>query len=194
MWKDVADSNEKAQNRINAANMLGADWEKDVLNGRLETLQRFQEEYNKLLNQIAEKERQIDGTSAPAVPKIMGNAKGTRHIGQAGISTVDEVGPEIVVRPSTGRYTMLEVGDGVLPANLTNTLFNAAINPDRLKSSIIQKAAGEIAPMRQGSSSDTYTIHLGGINMYGVNDVESFGRVLQQKSGAVVRQIFAKRQ
>lgn len=194
LWKEIADSNEKAQNRIYAANMLGADWEKDVLNGRLETMRRFQEEYNKLLNQISAKEAQIDGKALPVAPNIMGNAKGTRSVGRTGISAVDEVGPEIVVRPGNGRYTMLEVGDGVLPANLTNTLFNAAISPERLKNSIVQKAASEVAPLYQASRSDCYTIDIGGITMYGVNDVESFGRVLQQKSGTVVRQIFAKRQ
>ena len=58
-------------------------------------------------------------------------AVGARKINESNIYNVDEQGPELMVRqPQAGRYTYLETGDGVVPADITSRLFEMGGNPD----------------------------------------------------------------
>lgn len=58
-------------------------------------------------------------------------AKGSKTIDKDQLANVDEQGSEIVVRqPESGRYTYLETGDGVVPADITSRLFEMGGNPD----------------------------------------------------------------
>ena len=55
--------------------------------------------------------------------------KGVKH---SGMYNVDEQGPELLVRqPASGRYTYLETGDGVVPADITSKLFKMGGNTDK---------------------------------------------------------------
>lgn len=55
--------------------------------------------------------------------------KGVKH---SGMYNVDEQGPELLVRqPASGRYTYLETGDGVIPADITSKLFEMGCNTDK---------------------------------------------------------------
>lgn len=55
--------------------------------------------------------------------------KGVKH---SGMYNVDEQGPELLVRqPASGRYTYLETGDGVVPADITSKLFEMGGNADK---------------------------------------------------------------
>lgn len=52
-------------------------------------------------------------------------------IQKSGKYNVDEQGSELLVRqPQAGRYTYLETGDGVVPADITSRLFEMGGNPD----------------------------------------------------------------
>lgn len=64
--------------------------------------------------------------------KITGKkASGSRNIQKSGKYNVDEQGSELLVRqPQAGRYTYLETGDGVVPADITSRLFEMGGNPD----------------------------------------------------------------
>ena len=58
-------------------------------------------------------------------------AKGSKTIDKNQLANVDEQGSELVVRqPESGRYTYLETGDGVVPADITSRLFEMGGNPD----------------------------------------------------------------
>lgn len=58
-------------------------------------------------------------------------ATGARKINQSDVYNVDEQGSELMVRqPQAGRYTYLEAGDGVVPADITSRLFEMGGNPD----------------------------------------------------------------
>lgn len=58
-------------------------------------------------------------------------AVGARKINESNIYNVDEQGSELMVRqPQAGRYTYLETGDGVVPADITSRLFEMGGNPD----------------------------------------------------------------
>lgn len=68
----------------------------------------------------------IQTTSAPQ------KAKGDQHINKGGVYNVDEEGKELIIRnPTRGRLTNLEVGDAVVPADVTANLFKMGSNPEK---------------------------------------------------------------
>lgn len=222
-WEEVADAYETEQNRINTVARLGADWEEKILGQRTDVLDDFKNHYIDILRQIEEKTAEINDLSlkievveeeyqtksdeldkekkaAQAEVKTTkssstsSHATGIMNVAAFERARVDEAGPEIVVRqPEAGRYTSLEVGDGVVPGNLTRRLFSAAINPEAFVESAILKRMGNVnAELASAGSSG---VHIGDINivMNGVNDVENFGRILHQNIGSIMAQEFSKR-
>ncbi len=77
-WKEAVDSYETEQNRLNAAQLLGAEWEADILNGRLDKMKTFVEDYAKIQAQLAklqeetlssfEKTQLANGAITPSLP------------------------------------------------------------------------------------------------------------------------------
>lgn len=222
-WEEVADAYETEQNRINTVARLGADWEEKILGQRTDVLDDFKNHYIDILRQIEEKTAEINDLSlkievveeeyqtksdeldkekkaAQAEVKTTkssstsSHATGIMNVAAFERARVDEAGPEIVVRqPEAGRYTSLEIGDGVVPGNLTRRLFSAAINPEAFVESAILKRMGNVnAELASAGSSG---VHIGDINivMNGVNDVENFGRILHQNIGSIMAQEFSKR-
>lgn len=51
-WSDVADIYEEAQNALKARQIMGANWEQDILNRRLDVLENFKNKYNAILAEI----------------------------------------------------------------------------------------------------------------------------------------------
>lgn len=222
-WEEVADAYETEQNRINTVARLGADWEEKILGQRTDVLDDFKNHYIDILRQIEEKTAEINDLSlkievveeeyqtksdeldkekkaaqaevkATKSSSTSSHATGIMNVAAFERARVDEAGPEIVVRqPEAGRYTSLEVGDGVVPGNLTRRLFSAAINPEAFVESAILKRMGNVnAELTSAGSSG---VHIGDINivMNGVNDVENFGRILHQNIGSIMAQEFSKR-
>lgn len=222
-WEEVADAYETEQNRINTVARLGADWEEKILGQRTDVLDDFKNHYIDILRQIEEKTAEINDLSlkievveeeyqtksdeldkekkaAQAEVKTTkssstsNHATGIMNVAAFERARVDEAGPEIVVRqPEAGRYTSLEVGDGVVPGNLTRRLFSAAINPEAFVESAILKRMGNVNS--ELASAGSSGVHIGDINivMNGVNDVENFGRILHQNIGSIMAQEFSKR-
>ncbi len=72
-WNEISGVYEKQQNKLIAAEVLGADWESQVLNGRLDTLRSFTEQY------IALQQAQADAAVNAARIKaeaVAGNTSG----------------------------------------------------------------------------------------------------------------------
>lgn len=222
-WEEVADAYETEQNRINTVARLGADWEEKILGQRTDVLDNFKNHYIDILRQIEEKTAEINDlnlkievveeeyqTKSDELDKekkaaqaevkttksssTSSHATGIMNVAAFERARVDEAGPEIVVRqPEAGRYTSLEVGDGVVPGNLTRRLFSAAINPEAFVESAILKRMGNVnAELASAGSSG---VHIGDINivMNGVNDVENFGHILHQNISSIMAQEFSKR-
>ena len=53
-WNEISDVYQKQQDKLLAAEIMGSEWERDILNGRLDTLRNFTEQY------IALQQAQID--------------------------------------------------------------------------------------------------------------------------------------
>ena len=219
-WEEVADAYETEQNRINTVARLGADWEEKILGQRMDVLTDFKNHYVDVLKQIKDKTKEVedlelqikvvekkyneDNAEIEKQKKELqwkkneitraNHATGIMNVAAFERARVDEAGPEIVVRqPEAGRYTSLEVGDGVVPGNLTRRLFSAAINPEAfVESAILKRMENVNAELGSAGSSG---VHIGDINivMNGVNDVENFGRILHQNIGSMMAQEFSKR-
>lgn len=91
-------------------------------------------------------------------------ASGDKKIKHGGTYNVDEAGPEMLVRqPTSGRYTYLETGDGVVPADITSRLFEMGGNPDKWFSD--QLAKNGSASMVQSHSSGGISLSIGDVNV-----------------------------
>ena len=79
-------------------------------------------------------------------------------------ANVDERGSELIVRkPASGRYTYLETGDGVVPADITSRLFEMGGNPDKWFSDQLAKHGS--ASMVQSRSSGGISLSIGDVNV-----------------------------
>ena len=92
--------------------------------------------------------------------KITGKkATGSRHIDKSGTYNVDEKGQELIVRqPEAGRYTYLETGDGVVPADITSKLFDLGGNPDAWFQKQLAKNGGLTATIQSHDSKPSISI------------------------------------
>ncbi|MEG2380990.1 MAG: hypothetical protein RSB38_04770 [Oscillospiraceae bacterium] len=109
------------------------------------------------------------------------HAKGTKNSGTE-LANVDELGDELIGRPSKGRYTMLEKGSWVLPHEETNNIFNFAKNPTQFfqnylgEKSLQNPLKNYQPPEKQNQSSQ---ITFGDIILQGVQDVNGFARAIE---------------
>lgn len=97
----------------------------------------------------------IGGLGAWALSKLKRHATGVTSVKKPHMANVDEQGPEMLVRqPQSGRYTYLETGDGVVPADITSRLFEMGGNPDKWFSDQMSKYGSQsIATKSSGNMS-----------------------------------------
>lgn len=83
----------------------------------------------------------------------------------------------IVRKPASGRYTYLETGDGVVPADITSRLFEMGGNPDKWFSDQLAKHGS--ASMVQSRSSGGISLSIGDVNVNNpVGDSDALAREL----------------
>ena len=138
------------------------------------------------------------GTSNNIEGVVIGNIKGKKAAGsksvkQSGRYNVDELGPELIVRqPTSGRYTYLETGDGIVPADITSRLFNMGGNPDRWFTEQLERNAGISNVQNRTIEGDKITI--GDIYIQNpVGGVDDLAREINQRMPAMYKQIQSKR-
>lgn len=138
------------------------------------------------------------GTSNNIEGVVIGNIKGKKAAGsksikQSGRYNVDELGPELIVRqPTSGRYTYLETGDGVIPADITSRLFDMGGNPDRWFTEQMERNAGISNVQNRTIEGDKITI--GDIYIQNpVGSVDDLAREINQRMPAMYKQIQSKR-
>lgn len=93
-------------------------------------------------------------------------------------ANVDERGSELIVRqPTSGRYTYLETGDGVVPADITSRLFEMGGNPDKWFSDQLAKHSS--ASMVQSRNAGGISLSIGDVNVNNpVGDSDALAREL----------------
>lgn len=144
------------------------------------------------------KDNTSSGTTNGSEGVVIGNIKGkkasgSRSIKQSGRYNVDECGPELLVRqPTSGRYTYLETGDGVVPADITSRLFDMGGNPDRWFTEQMERNAGISNVQNRTIEGDKITI--GDIYIQNpIGGVDDLAREINQRMPAMFKQIQSKR-
>lgn len=84
-WSDISSAYEKEQQRMYAAQILGANWEKDVLNGRLDVLSQFRDQYLEIQRQMTQ--AALDGERARNAAAASGGSSSGGSSGGGGGST-----------------------------------------------------------------------------------------------------------
>lgn len=113
--------------------------------------------------------------------------KGVKH---TGTYNVDEQGSELIVRqPQSGRYTYLETGDGVVPADITSRLFEMGGNPDKWFTD--QMAKHSTATMVQSRNPSGISMTIGDVNVNNpVGDTDALARqIVQQLPNKMVQRL-----
>ena len=146
-WNDVTSAYEEEQENLFAAQILGADWEADILNGRLDVLNDFKNQYIRIQQEMADatlksaneqaKTTETTGiVSKPDTSKINFTeyASGTNNA-KKGLNLVGEDGPEayfdnhghvaIVTKP-----TLIPMEGGEVVKNERDT--KKLLDPDNL--------------------------------------------------------------
>lgn len=123
---------------------------------------------------------------------LLGFASGTKEIKKSNFANVDEQGPEMLVRkPDSGRYTYLETGDGVVPADITSKLFEMGGNPDAWFQKQMAKYGSQ--PIVQGGGGDV-TTSIGDIIITNpVGSSDALANEIKQKLPTKIAQMQSKR-
>lgn len=123
---------------------------------------------------------------------LFGHANGLKSAKFPHMANVDEQGPEMLVRkPDSGRYTYLETGDGVVPADITSRLFEMGGNPDAWFQKQMAKYGSQ--PIVQGGGGDV-TTSIGDIIITNpVGSSDALANEIKQKLPTKVAQMQSKR-
>lgn len=123
---------------------------------------------------------------------ITKHAAGSKAVKDPHLANVDELGPEMLVRqPQSGRYTYLETGDGVVPADITSRLFEMGGNSDAWFQKQMAKYNSQNVAAR---GSGDITTSIGDIVITNpVGNVDALANEIKQKLPTKVAQMQSKR-
>lgn len=171
---------------------------KDAITHPKETAEKIvdkvKETYGNIKEAVSEKVDSAKNWLKEKADKITGKkATGSRNINKAGTYNVDEKGPEILVRqPEAGRYTYLETGDGVVPADITSRLFEMGGNPDKWFQEQLKKNGGLTTTIQSHDSKPS--ISIGDIYVQKpIGDVDGLAREIVQGLPNAIYQECSKR-
>ena len=121
-------------------------------------------------------------------------AAGVLNAATTHIAITDEKGPEIKMRkPSAGNYSLIEKGTSVIPADASASIWKFGLDPESFIASHMPQRSIKSVEITQPNVGSGVTVSVGDIQMYGVNDVESFGRVIHDRVSGIFAQEFSKR-
>ena len=122
------------------------------------------------------------------------HATGVLNAATTHIAITDEKGPEIKMRkPSFGQYSLIEKGSSVIPAQPSANLWKFGLDPESFIAAHMPQRSIKSVEITQPNMSSAPVVNVGDIQMYGVNDVESFGRVIHDRVSGIFAQEFSKR-
>lgn len=117
---------------------------------------------------------------------------GSKNVKKSSLYNVDELGTELLVRkPAQGRYTYLEAGDGVVPADMTKNIFSMAKDPDDW----FRKQLGKFGNVTNTASTSSVTnISMGNIVInQPVGSADQLARAIKQELPNKFKQELNKR-
>lgn len=120
-------------------------------------------------------------------------ATGVMNAATTHIAITDEQGPEIKLRkPAAGNYSLVERGTSIIPAEPSANIWKMGLDPEQFISQHMPQRSIKSVEITQPDASGV-SVSVGDIQMYGVNDVESFGRVIHERVGTIFAQEFSRR-
>lgn len=161
---------------------------------------REQEEISKLVQ--ARKQASViangfsvnGGGGSLATQRVARYAAGVLNAATTHIAITDEKGPEIKMRePSFGQYSLIEKGSSVIPSQPSANLWKFGLDPESFIASHMNQRSIKSVEITQPNMSSAPVVNVGDIQMYGVNDPDSFARVLHDRVGGIFAQEFSKR-
>lgn len=122
------------------------------------------------------------------------HATGVLNAATTHIAITDEKGPEIKMRkPSSGQYSLIEKGSSVIPAQPSANLWKFGLDPDSFIAAHTSQRSIKSVEITQPDMSGGVSMGDVNIQMYGVNDPDSFARVLHDRIGGIMAQEFSQR-
>ena len=170
------------------------------VNEAIASYKREQEEISKLVQ--ARKQASViangfsvnGGGGSLATQRVARYATGVLNAATTHIAITDEKGPEIKMRkPSFGQYSLIEKGSSVIPAQPSANLWKFGLDPESFIASHMNQRSIKSVEITQPNMSSAPVVNVGDIQMYGVNDPDSFARVLHDRVGGIFAQEFSKR-
>lgn len=161
---------------------------------------REQEEISKLVQ--ARKQASViangfsvnGGGGSLATQRVARYATGVLNAATTHIAITDEKGPEIKMRkPSFGQYSLIEKGSSVIPSQPSANLWKFGLDPESFIASHMNQRSIKSVEITQPNMSSAPVVNVGDIQMYGVNDPDSFARVLHDRVGGIFAQEFSRR-
>lgn len=161
---------------------------------------REQEEISKLVQ--ARKQASViangfsvnGGGGSLATQRVARYATGVLNAATTHIAITDEKGPEIKMRkPSFGQYSLIEKGSSVIPSQPSANLWKFGLDPESFIASHMNQRSIKSVEITQPNMSSSPVVNVGDIQMYGVNDPDSFARVLHDRVGGIFAQEFSRR-
>lgn len=165
----------------------------DVLSKAQQMAQGIQDACNNAIQNIHKmktEQAKIAGYSGSASIRY---ATGVLNAATTHIAITDEQGPEIKMRkPSAGNYSLIERGSSVIPAQPSANIWKMGLDPEQFISQHMPQRSIKSVEITQPDAGGV-SVSVGDIQMYGVNDVESFGRVIHERVGTIFAQEFSRR-
>lgn len=96
-------------------------------------------------------------------------------------------------KPSFGQYSLIEKGSSVIPAQPSANLWKFGLDPESFIASHMNQRSIKSVEITQPNMTSAPVVNVGDIQMYGVNDPDSFARVLHDRVGGIFAQEFSKR-
>lgn len=122
------------------------------------------------------------------------HATGVLNAATTHIAITDEKGPEIKMRkPSVGQYSLIEKGSSVIPAEPSANLWKFGLDPDSFIAAHTSQRSIKSVEITQPNMGGGVSMGDVNIQMYGVNDPDSFARVLHDRIGGIMAQEFSQR-
>ena len=161
---------------------------------KIAALKKAQEELAAMPHVQTERGEQIVSAGKGYAGRMPEYAAGVLNAATTHIAITDEKGPEIKMRkPSAGNYSLIEKGTSVIPADASASIWKFGLDPESFIAAHMPQRSIKSVEITQPNVGSGVTVSVGDIQMYGVNDVESFGRVIHDRVSGIFAQEFSKR-
>ena len=133
----------------------------------------------------------MGGALVDGIKNLFGFKAGTKSVSKSGVYRVNEAGPELIVRsPKAGRLAYLQAGDGVIPADITNRLFELGADPEAW----VRKHSDQSAVVVESHDSGSTVLTIGDIHIHEpVGDADQLARIFVQQLPNKIKQQLNKR-